>query len=70
MARKRVTVTKESNSGRNEKFRDNYTGSEMSRSSFVKQIQSGDYTNYHVRNINGKDTPVSNPDNTRNNNLD
>ena len=51
---KRITVTQESNTTRNQ---------------FVNQIKQGNYENYHVRNINGVDTPVSNPDNTRNNNL-
>jgi hypothetical protein len=35
---------------------------EMSRGEFVRQIQQGDYPNYHVRIINGVPTPVSNPD--------
>ena len=70
MARKRVTVTKESNTGRNQKFHDNYTGADMSRPDFVKQIHNGNYSNYHVRNINGVKTPVSNPDGKSNNNLD
>lgn len=70
MARKRVTVTDESDSGRNQQFHDNYNGADMTRSQFVKEINQGNYPNYHVRNINGVDTPVSNPDKTRNNNLD
>ena len=70
MARKRVTVTKESKTGRNQKFHDNYTGADMSRPDFVKQIENGNYSNYHVRNINGVKTPVSNPDGKSNNNLD
>ena len=41
----------------------------MSRSQFVRQIENGNYDNYHVRNINGVKTPVSNPDNSTNNNL-
>ena len=70
MARKRVTVTKESNTGRNQKFHDNYTGADMSRPDFVKQIENGNYSNYHVRNIDGVKTPVTNPDGKSNNNLD
>ena len=66
---KRVTVTRESSTGRNESFRDNYTGANMTRSQFVKQIQQGNYEHYHVRNINGVATPVSNPDNSSRNNL-
>lgn len=66
---KRVSVTRESDSGRNQQFRDNHTGRQMSRPEFVRQIQQGNYDNYHVRNINGVPTPVSNPDNSSNNNL-
>ncbi len=69
MARKRVSVTSESNSGRNQKFHDNYNGANMTRGQFVREIESGNYSNYHVRNVNGIKTPVSNPDSTRNNNL-
>jgi len=67
---KRVKVTQESDTGRNQKFHDNFTGADMTRAKFVREIKSGNYDNYHVRNINGVDTPVSNPDATRNNNLD
>ncbi|HCS27403.1 MAG TPA: hypothetical protein DIW43_08105 [Spongiibacteraceae bacterium] len=70
MARKRVSVTTESKSGRNQKFHDNYTNEDMTRAQFVKQIRSGSYSQYHVRNINGVETPVSNPDSSKNNNLD
>ena len=69
MPRKRVTVTQESDSGRNQQFHDNYTGADMSRAGFVREIESWNYDNYHVRRINGVKTPVSNPDST-NNNLD
>lgn len=69
MGRKRVTVTQESESGRNQQFRDNYNGNQMSRAQFVRQIESGNYQNYHVRDVNGVKTPVSNPDRTKNNNL-
>jgi len=70
MSRKRVTVTSESQSGRNLKFHDNYSGVDMTRTQFVNEIDAGNYSNYHVRNVNGLKTPVSNPDNTKNNNLD
>lgn len=69
MPRKRVVVTKESSTGRNQKFKDNYTGKEMTRAQFVKEIQSDNYSNYHVRKINGVNIPVSNPDGSKNNNL-
>lgn len=67
---KRISVTNESDTGRNERFRDNYTGADMTRSQFVTQINKGNYENYHVRNINGVATPVSNPDRSSRNNLD
>lgn len=70
MARKRVKVVKESDSGRNQKFHDNYSGADMTRLQFVKEIKKGNYENYHVRKVNGLDTPVSNPDRTVDNNLD
>ncbi|GLB30968.1 hypothetical protein LAD12857_28910 [Lacrimispora amygdalina] len=66
---KRISVTHESESGRNERFHDNYTGRDMTRNQFVQQINQGNYENYHVRNINGVPTPVSNPDSSTNNNL-
>ena len=66
----RVKVTQESDSGRNQRFCDTRTGQEMTRVQFVKEIESGQYDNYHVRKINGLKTPVSNPDGTTNNNLD
>lgn len=69
MARKRVTVTRESDSGRNEKFKDNYNGNTMTRQQFVNKINNGEYTNYYVRKINGVDTPCSKPDGSTNNNL-
>jgi hypothetical protein len=67
---KRITVTQESESGRNERFRDNYTGRDMTRNQFVREINNGNYDNYHVRIINDVPTPVSNPDNSERNNLD
>ena len=66
---KRVTVTNQTSSGRNIKFHDNYTGKDMTRSQLVNQIKQGNHDNYHIRTINGIETPVSNPDNSSNNNL-
>lgn len=66
---KRVTVTQERNSGRNERFHDNFTGADMTRNQFNREIERGTYPKYHIREINGEKTPVSNPDNSENNNL-
>ena len=67
---KRITVTSETDSGRNQIFHDNYKNKNMSRKEFVKEIKSGAYKNYHIRIINGIETPVSNPDESTSNNLD
>ena len=67
---KRVMVTDETASGRNVRFHDNRTGADMTRAQFVRQIERGKYDKYHVREINGVKTPVSNPDKSTNNNLD
>ncbi len=69
MARKTVSVTSETSTGRNEKFKDNSTGQNMTRTQFVSGIKNGNYGNYHVRIINGVATPVSNPDGKKGNNL-
>lgn len=66
---KRVSVKLESETGRNERFHDNFKNRDMSRTQFVDRIKRGEYENYHVRTINGVETPVSNPDKNRNNNL-
>ncbi len=70
MANKRIIVTGESDSGRNTNFHDNRTGEDMTRAQFVKKIEQGTYDSYHVRNVNGIKTPVSNPDGREGNNLD
>lgn len=69
MKKPRITVNKESSSGRNLTFHDNVTGRNMNRAQFVNSINKGNYPDYHVRNINGIATPCSNPDTSKNNNL-
>lgn len=66
---KRVSVIQESDSGRNQKFRDNVTLEVMTRAQFVRKIEQGEYKKYHVRDVHGVKTPVSNPDSSENNNL-
>ncbi len=66
----RVKVIRESNTGRNERFRDTKTGNEMTRNQFVKAIDNGTYSaDYYNRKINGVMTPVSKPDGNTKNNL-
>lgn len=66
---KRIEVTEETESGRNKSFHDNHTGSDMTRAQFVREIERGNYPKYHIREINGIKTPVSNPDQSERNNL-
>ena len=66
---KPVIVIDESDTGRNRKFKDTNTGDEMTRAGFVKKINKGDYEGYHVRKVNGLNTPVSNPDCSTSDNL-
>lgn len=67
---KTVRTIAESDSGRNLKFHDTCTGVDMTRAQFVKEIERGNYGDYHVRNINHIKTPASNPDGRVGNNLD
>lgn len=67
---KTVIVTQENDSGRNQKFHDKKSGKDMTRAGFVKEIKQGNFDDYHVRVINGVETPVSNPDGKEGNNLD
>lgn len=66
---KRISVTQESDTGRNQKFHDNYKGTDMTRPQFVRAIEAGNYPNYHIREIDGIKTPASNPDQSERNNL-
>ena len=65
----KVKVIRESDSGRNERFKDTDSGRYMSREQFVTAINYGSYDNYHVRKINGVDTPCSNPNKSVKDNL-
>lgn len=67
--RKTIRVTQESGSGRNERFLDTATGRAMNRAEFVRSIEAGTYSGYHVRKVNGLKTPASNPDRSESNNL-
>ncbi len=67
--RKRITVTHETETGRNTRFHDNYTGADMTRAEFVREIERGKYQDYHVRVIGGVRTPASNPNGSEYDNL-
>lgn len=66
---KSVKTTKETPTGRNTHFVDTKTGHKMNRAEFAKEIDRGNYPDYHNRKINGYKTPVSNPDKKTGNNL-
>ena len=66
---KSVIVTAESESGRNQKFHDNRSGKDMTRTAFVKQIEQGSFPDYYVREVHGLKTPISKPDGSESNNL-
>ncbi|RYG97531.1 MAG: hypothetical protein EON58_09520 [Alphaproteobacteria bacterium] len=66
---KPVKVTDESESGRNHRFLDPNRGVEMTRPQFVREIQQGNYPDYHVRKVNGIKTPCSNPNASEGDNL-
>ena len=66
---KRISVTQESETGRNQRFHDNYTDANMTRAQFVREIEASNYSNYHIRDINDIKTPASNPDQSERNNL-
>ncbi len=54
MANKRISVTKETVTGKNIKFHDNYTNNSMTKSEFTKAIENNknNYQDkYHIRII-------------------
>ena len=65
----RISVCKESDTGRNLRFIDNITHREMNRQEFVSEIRKGKYQDYYVRKINNIPTPCSKPDGNKKNNL-
>lgn len=65
----RLSVVKESPTGRNLVFQDNRTGLVDIGRAFVEKILKGGYGQYHIRIINGEPTIVSNPDKSLSNNL-
>jgi len=65
----RVKTIKENDTGRNIRFQDIASKKEMTDKGFVRAIKKGDYDGYHIRKINGIDTPVSNPNGRESDNL-
>lgn len=69
MARKQISVVEQDENGRNETFKIHGTNEVVSREELAERIQNGEFDDYHVREINGVKTPVSNPDGKEGNNL-
>ena len=65
---KPIKVTSESSTGLNQKFQ-LPSGEEIPRGKLANQINQGLHPGYHVRKINGKNIPCSNPDTSKKNNL-
>lgn len=64
-----VIVLKESESGENLVFFDVEKKEMLSKDEFVAKIKNGEYQSYELRNIRGKETPVSKKDGVNFNNL-
>ena len=64
-----VQVIDENDTGRNVRFLDPNAGKEMTRPEFVREIEQGNYPEYHVREIEGIKTPCSNPNGKERDNL-
>ncbi|MCR8547190.1 DUF3892 domain-containing protein [Salipiger sp. P9] len=69
MAKKRITVTRESESGLNTHF--NVPGQgEITRGRLADQIERGQHPDYHVQKLpDGRRIPRSNPNGSENDNL-
>ncbi|MBW3242480.1 hypothetical protein KUV57_07200 [Epibacterium sp. DP7N7-1] len=68
MSRKKITVTRETDSGLNTHF--NVPGQgEITRGRLADQIERGQHDGYHVRRVHGRRIIASNPDESEGNNL-
>lgn len=67
--KRRLIVIKQSETGRNELFLDVHTKEVLTLKQVVNCIKQGNYPDYHLRVINNKKTPCSNPDKSKQNNL-
>lgn len=70
MAKQRLIVTKESNTGMNQEFHDTKTGENMTRTEVARTIDAGKYPAYHhFRNHEGELIIRSNPNGKSDDNL-
>ncbi|MBI9100650.1 MAG: DUF3892 domain-containing protein [Spirochaetaceae bacterium] len=70
MAKSRLIVTKEEDTGMNAQFKDTGTGETLTRTEVARRIDQGQYSNYHhYRDDNNRLVIRSNPDGKKSNNL-
>jgi hypothetical protein len=68
MAGKKITVTRETQTGLNTHF--NVPGrGEMTRGKLAREVDSGKHPGYHTRRLEGRRIIASNPDCSKKNNL-
>jgi hypothetical protein len=68
MARKNITVTRETASGLNTHFHVPGRG-EVTRGQLAREVAAGKHPGYHTRDVNGRKIVASNPDSSERNNL-
>lgn len=66
----RLEVVDESDTGLNRIFRDTKTNEILSRREAADRIERGEYPDYHIMHKDNRRIPRSNPDHSKNNNLD
>lgn len=66
----KLEVVSESPTGLNTRFKDTSTQEEMTRGEAAKRVNKGEYPDYHVAKYGNKNVIRSNPDRSKNNNLD
>lgn len=68
MSRKKITVTRETETGLNTHF--NVPGrGEMTRGRLASEVEAGQHDGYHVRRVDGRRIVASNPNGSESDNL-
>ena len=68
MAKKNITVSRETSSGLNTHFKVPGRG-EITRGQLSREVDAGKHPGYHTRKVNGQRIVASNPDGSEKNNL-
>ncbi|MBO0586478.1 DUF3892 domain-containing protein [Sporosarcina sp. E16_8] len=66
----RLVVKSENETGLNTHFLDTKTKEVITRGDLAKRINKGEYPDYHVAKVSGRNIIKSNPDGNKKNNLD